>query len=219
MSITFFECPCAVVDHDKVDIRINQRLRAGEIGLARADGSADAQGTVIILAGRRVQLRFFDVFHRHKADAAVVVVHHQQLFDAVLVQQFLGFRFIDLVVTLIRFSEVISSLIGCFGFSAKRTSRLVRMPTSLPFAFVTGTPEMRKRFMRSSASAKGASGVDGDGVQHHARFIPLHAPHLFGLLGRFHVAVDDAHAACLRHRDRRFRLRHRVHGGRDEGGC
>ena len=31
-----------------------------------------------------------------------------------------------------RFSLVISSLTGCLGFSAKRTSRLVRIPASLP---------------------------------------------------------------------------------------
>ncbi len=42
---------------------------------------------------------------------------------------------------------------------AKRTSRLVRMPTSLPLPFsTTGMPEISCRFMRSSASASVASG-------------------------------------------------------------
>ena len=40
--------------------------------------------------GVRVLLRLLDVLDRDEADAAVLVVDHQQLLDAVLVQQPLG---------------------------------------------------------------------------------------------------------------------------------
>ncbi len=60
-------------------------------------------------------------------------------------------------------SLVISSATGWFGLVAKRTSRLVRMPTSLPLwpfgpRSTTGMPEMPWRFIRLSASARVSSG-------------------------------------------------------------
>ena len=60
--------------------------------------------------------------------------------------------------TVARLSVVISSRIGCAGFSAKRTSRLVRMPTSLPPRSVTGMPLMRLALMIACASPRVASG-------------------------------------------------------------
>ena len=64
-------------------------------------------------------------------------------------------------MTVIRFSRVISSYTFCSGLEAKRTSRLVRMPTrrpGLPLPSTTGMPEMRLAFMTASASASVASG-------------------------------------------------------------
>ena len=45
------------------------------------------------------------------------------------------------------------------GFSAKRTSRFVRIPTSLPAASVTGIPLIRCRSINAFASPSVASGV------------------------------------------------------------
>ena len=56
-------------------------------------------------------------------------------------------------------SCVISSRTGCAGLSAKRTSRLVRMPTSLPPSSTTGMPEMRFASISARASPKVASGA------------------------------------------------------------
>jgi hypothetical protein len=53
---------------------------------------------------------------------------------------------------------VISSETCWPGSVAKRTSRLVRMPTSLPVRSTTGTPEMVCSFIRVRASARVASG-------------------------------------------------------------
>ena len=59
--------------------------------------------------------------------------------------------------------RVMSSATGSRGSSAKRTSRLVRMPTSLPGlpsgpGSTTGMPEIEARFITASASASVASG-------------------------------------------------------------
>ena len=54
-------------------------------------------------------------------------------------------------------------------------------------------------------------------VHHHAGLEALHATDLVGLTLRGHVAVDDAHAARLRHGDGETAFRHRVHCGGDQG--
>ena len=60
--------------------------------------------------------------------------------------------------TVIRFSRVITCSTGRSVRDSKRKSRLVRIPTSLPFE-VTGTPEILKRRMISRASEIRASGL------------------------------------------------------------
>jgi hypothetical protein len=60
--------------------------------------------------------------------------------------------------TVISPSRVISSLIGWLALVAKRTSRLVRMPTSLRVGSTTGMPEMRWSAISLSASARLAAG-------------------------------------------------------------
>ena len=59
----------------------------------------------------------------------------------------------------------------------------------------------------------GCSGDDGDGVDDHAGFGALDLVDLAGLLLDGEVAMDDAHAALLRHGDGEARLGDGVHGG------
>ena len=72
------------------------------------------------------------------------------------------------------------------------------------------------RFLDQDDFADGLIGMDGDRIDHHAALELLDHLHLVGLLGRGHVAVNDAHAAGLRHGDGEARLGHRIHGGGDE---
>ena len=114
---------------------------------------------------------------------------------------------------------VISSETGVLVLVAKRTSRLVRMPTSLPClpASTTGMPEMFFSSIRLSASASVAVGAIVIGIDHHAGHVALDHGHLLGLhLGR-QVAVDHADAAGLRHGDGEPALGHGVHGRGDDG--
>ena len=52
-----------------------------------AGGGGDAQPAEFVLVGERVGLRLVHVLDGDQSDAAVGVVHHQQLLDAVAVQQ------------------------------------------------------------------------------------------------------------------------------------
>jgi len=60
-------------------------------------------------------------------------------------------------------------------------------------------------------------GTDGQRIDHHARFILLDLPHLGGLAIGIEIAVNDADAARLRHRDRHARFGDGIHRGGDDG--
>ena len=57
---------------------------------------------------------------------------------------------------------------------------------------------------------------DRDRIDHHAGFKSLYLAHRSCLLGNGEVAVQNANAAHLRHDDRHVRLRHRIHGRRED---
>ena len=59
-------------------------------------------------------------------------------------------------------------------------------------------------------------GTDGQGIDHHAGFELLDLPHLGGLAIDVEIAVDDADAAGLRHRDRHPRFGDGIHRGGDD---
>ena len=70
-------------------------------------------------------------------------------------------------------SLVISSATFWRGSVAKRTSRLVRMPTSLPARplpppSTTGMPEMPWSCISVERVGERGLGSDGDGIHHHA---------------------------------------------------
>ena len=75
------------VDHDHVHLGGDQRLGAGMPVLAHAGRRGDAQPAELVLVGERMRLRLVHVLDGDQADAAIGLVHHQQLLDPVPVQQ------------------------------------------------------------------------------------------------------------------------------------
>ena len=73
---------------------ISRSVRSKPSSPTRRRGG-DAQAALLVLAGVGMLLRLLDVLDRDQADAAVVVVDDQQLLDAVLMQQPLGFLLAD----------------------------------------------------------------------------------------------------------------------------
>ena len=78
------------VDHDDVDLGIDQQLGAAQPVLADAGRRGGAQAALLVLAGAGELVGLLDVLDGDQADAAIVVVDHQQLLDAALVQEPLG---------------------------------------------------------------------------------------------------------------------------------
>ncbi len=79
--------PVRGIDDDAVDPGVDQQQRAIVAPVADGRGGGDAQAPVGILAGVRVQRRLLDVLDGEQADAAIVVVDDEQLFEPVMVQQ------------------------------------------------------------------------------------------------------------------------------------
>ena len=78
------------VDADDVAAGLQQRVDALVAIGADADRGADAQPAAVVLRRVRVLLRLLDVLDGDQALEQAVAVDHQQLLDAVLVQQLLG---------------------------------------------------------------------------------------------------------------------------------
>ena len=76
-------------------IEKDQRFDPREPGIAHATGGGGPKPALFILVRIGMQLGFFDVLDGNQADAAVVVIDHQQLFDAVFMEQQLGLLHID----------------------------------------------------------------------------------------------------------------------------
>jgi hypothetical protein len=78
------------VDADDVAAGRDQGVDPGLAIAADADRGAAAQPAQLVLGRQRVSLGLLDVLDRDQALEAAVLVDHQQLLDAVLVQQLLG---------------------------------------------------------------------------------------------------------------------------------
>jgi hypothetical protein len=108
---------------------------------------------------QRVGLGLLDVLDRDEALEAAVAVDHQQLLDAVLVQQLLGASRPTLSPTVMSF-VVITSATGWVRLRSNRTSRLVKMPTGRRSPSTTGRPLIRCWRMSARASSRRAIGTD-----------------------------------------------------------
>ena len=81
------ECPCAVSITIDVDLGRHQRLGPREPVLADPGRRRGAQPAQLVLVGQRMRLRLVHVLDGDQPDAAILVVHHQQLLQPVPVQQ------------------------------------------------------------------------------------------------------------------------------------
>ena len=209
------------VDHDQIDAGVDQRLGAGKALVADRGGGGDAQPALLVLAGVGIGDRLLDVLDRDQADAAVLVVDHQQLLDAVLVQQPLGLVLADALAhgDQLLLGHQLGDRLPRIGGEAhvavgEDADQLAGPP--LPPPSTTGMPEMRFSLHQVERVGQRRVGLDGDRVDHHAGLELLDLPHLRGLLLRLEIAVDDADAAGLRHGDRHRGLGDGVHGRGDD---
>ena len=208
------------VDHDDVDPGVNQPLGPPETALADSGGCCDAQPALRILAGQGMRDRLLHVLDGDEADAAVLIVHHQQFFDSVLVQHPLGFILADAFAH--RHQILVRHQFGDF---------LARVGRKTHVAVGENADQLARHALGSTRDHRNAGksvvlhqrhrirqhriGTDGQGIDHHSGFILLDLPHLGSLAVDIEIAVDHADAAGLRHRDRHPRFGDGIHCGGD----
>ena len=211
-SSTPREWPCAVsttITSASAATRARARADAG--------GGGDAQPAQLVLVGQRVRVRLVHVLDGNQADAAIRLVHHQQLLDAVAVQQ---------VARLLRVHpglhghqavarhQLVDPRVGIGGEADVAVGQDADQPPGAGLHH-RDAADVVLRLQRADVG-QGLVGVDGDRVDHHAGFELLDLADLGGLLGGRQVLVDHPDAAKLGHADRHGAFGDGVHRRGDQ---
>ena len=205
------------VEHEHVGTGGEQFGGAVFAVLADADGGAHAQAALVVLAGVGVFLHLVDVLHGDEAAQLAVVIHDEELFDAVGVQMMLGFferstdGHSDEVVAGHHFAD--EGLLS-FGDEAHVAVGKDTHEGVVLHHGEAGNAELAHEF---KGVLHGIVGGDGHGVEDHAAFGLLHLFHFEALAGHIHILMDDADAALTSHGNGHFGFRNGIHGGRNEG--
>ena len=177
----------------------------------RAHRRAHAQSSVLILRRARIFQFFLDVFYRDQSLQVEVLIHNQQFFDAMLLQN--AFRFVQ------RCADGHGHEIF-LGHHRADELRMIFLETQIAVG-------QNSRQARSACHRKPGNFVlvhdfqrlpdgdvrrNGDRVDDHSAFRALHAVHFFSLFFRGHAAMHDADAALPRDGNGQPRLRYGVHG-------
>ncbi|CDF94346.1 hypothetical protein BN844_3546 [Pseudomonas sp. SHC52] len=200
------------VDHHHVDAGIDEGGDTVTGVLAGTDRGTDAQTTLVVLAGQRVSLGFFDVVDGHHALEGEFVIDDQHALDAVLVQQFADFvlagAFLDRDQALFRRHHLADG-----GIQAVLETHVAGGDDADQVAIVqhrnAGDVVHAGQFEQI---AHRGIGLDGDRVLDHASLEPLDLAHFGGLLFDGHVLVDDTDTAFLGHGNGQTGFGHGVHG-------
>ena len=210
------------VDDDEIDAGLDQPFGALEALVADGGRRRHAQPPLLVLAGVGIGDRLLDVLDRDQPDAAILRIDHQELLDAVLVQEALGLLLIDALAhgdELVLGHQLGDGLaqIGrkahvAVGEDADELAGLCPLPPPS----TTGMPEMPCALHQVERVGERGARMDGHRIDHHAGLELLDLADLRGLLVGLEVAVDDADPAGLRHGDRHLGFGHRVHGGGDD---
>ena len=208
------------VDDEHVDVGLHERGRAVQRVLADAHRRAHAQAAQCVLAGVRVLDELLDVLDGDEALQPVVRVDDHQLLDLVMVEHLT--RLIERGPNRHRDEVLARHDVRDRPIDPRLEPQVaVRQDAHQPafLAAVLGD--------RHAADAVFLHQIERlvdpvprrerDRIHDHAALRALHLVHFGGLFLDAEVLVDDAHAAVLGHRNGQPALRHRVHGGAENG--
>ena len=204
------------VDHHHIHPGGNQCLNALIGTGTHPNRRTDAQVPQIVLAGIGFFGGLVDILDGDQTTQAKGIVHHQNLFDPVFMQQTQN------GVTIRALLDRHKLVLG--GHDAGDWCIVTGFKTHIavghdPDQIVAinhrhpGDPLGTGQFQYVT---DGGGWMDGDRVLDHAAFIFLDLAHLSGLLLHRHVLVHDTDTALLRHRNGQAGLGHGIHGGRHQ---
>ena len=199
------------VDDDDIAFRREQRLGALETHVADGSSGGNAQPPGSVLGRGRIGHCLFDILDRDQADAAELVIDHQQLFNPTLVKQAARFILAD--------PERHGRQILMRHQLAHRLFRVggkahiaVGQDSGQPAALLDhGNAADAIGGHQCLRLAERCIGGDGDRIDHHAALETLDRTHCGALFFHRQIAVQHANAAELRHDNRHVGLGHRVH--------
>ena len=87
--------PMCGINNQHIDTCLDQQLGAPETILASTCRSSNAQTFVLVLGGKRVISCLLHVIDGDEANAFEIIIDDDELLDAMLVQQLLGFEAVD----------------------------------------------------------------------------------------------------------------------------
>ena len=177
----------------------------------------DAQAAFIVFGCAGIFEFLLDVFYGDQALQVVLVVDDEQLFDAVLVQNFFGLleRRSDRDGDQIFLGHHLADGNIETGFEAE----IAIGEDADQFAVFLGDGDAGNFVLLHDIEGVGNLGVGrhGDGIDDHAALGALHLVDFIGLLLDGQIAMDDAEAALLGERDGHVGFGDRIHGGADDG--
>ena len=111
------------IDDDQIDAGIDQPLGPLDTVITNADGGGSTQTALRILRRIGVELRLFDILDGDETNATAIAIDHQQLLDAMRMQEALGFLLIDILRDrdqVFAGHQFVDLLAGIGGRSARR---------------------------------------------------------------------------------------------------
>ncbi len=156
--------------------------------------------------------RFIEVFDSNQSPQAEIIVHYQNFFDSMLMQQTLHF--------LQRRTFLNGYQLFLLGHDGRYRLISIRLETDItPGDNTDQIPRLHYGYARDTIRASqldqlgnAGSALDGNRILYYPTFELLHPADLFRLLDDGHVFVDDPDTALLRQCYGQARLGHRIHG-------
>ena len=203
-------CPVSRIDHHHIDAATLQFRQPFVPVFPDADCRPDTQTAQGILAGEGIAPPFLDVLDGDQPLQVEGVVHHQELLDTVLMQQFL------------RFVQVGALRHGDQAFGRHQGGHwLLQVGHEAQVAVGENSRQLRSLGDGDAGNPVARHHLDGllhplvrrhgDRVHDHTAFGTLDLVDLGGLRLDAEILVDDANAALLRQGDGEIGLGDRIH--------
>ena len=204
------------INDDDIGPGLQKGLHPGRRFAADADGSPDPQPAQTVLAGLGIFFHLFDVLDGDHADQTAVLIHHQQFFDLVPVQELLG---------LLQGNSFRNGNQVLAGHHLGDLPSQVRLEPQIPVgddahqlaALGDGYAGNAVFPHQSENAADGPVRRGGHGIDDHAAFGFFNAPDLQSLVRYTHVPMNKTQTAGPGHADGGRRFGNRIHGGADNG--
>ena len=205
------------VNREHVDLRLRHFLRSFQKVSRRANRRAHAQAAFVVFGRAWVFQFLLDVLDRDQALQVVFIVHYQQFFHAMLVQNF--FRLFERRPHRYGDQVFLGHHLADGDIKAGFKAQIAIGQNADQLAIFQRDRHAGNLVLLHDLQRIRNLGVGrhGHGIDNHAALRPLHFVDFVRLLLDRQIAVNNPDPALLRHGNRHVRLGHRIHSRADNG--